>query len=48
VPLRPTGGTLRTSARKYREQGWLSTTTRHLQLTALQAVPEWLKLVCAR
>ncbi|CAN5756320.1 hypothetical protein BH23GEM5_BH23GEM5_04390 [soil metagenome] len=48
VPLRPTGGTLRTSARKYREQGWLSTTTRHFQLTALQAVPEWLKLVRAR
>jgi GT2 family glycosyltransferase len=48
VPLRPTGGTLRTSARKYREQGWLSTTTRHFQLTALQAIPEWLKLVRAR
>jgi GT2 family glycosyltransferase len=48
VQLRPTGGTLRTSARKYRERGWLSTTTRRLRLTAAQAFPEWLKLVRAR
>lgn len=48
VPLRPTGGTLRSSARKYRERGWLATTARHLQLTAMQAFPEWLKLVRAR
>lgn len=45
VPLRPTGGTLRTSARRYRERGWLRTTTRHLRLTARQALPEWLRLV---
>jgi GT2 family glycosyltransferase len=48
VPLRPTGGTLRTSARKYQERGWLRTTARHLHLTATQAFPEWLKLVRAR
>ncbi len=45
VPLRATGGTLRTSARRYREQGWLATTTRHLRRTARQAFPEWLRLV---
>jgi hypothetical protein len=48
VPIRPTGGTLCTSARKYREHGWLSTTMRHLRLSALQAFPEWLKLLRAR
>lgn len=48
VPLRPTGGTLRTSARKYRERGWLSTTARHLRFTAVQAIPEWLKLIRSR
>ena len=45
VPLRATGGSLRTSARRYRERGWLATTTRHLRLTAVQAFPEWLRLV---
>ncbi|MDQ3556998.1 MAG: glycosyltransferase family 2 protein [Gemmatimonadota bacterium] len=45
VPLRPTGGTLRTSARRYRERGWLATTARHLRLTALQAFPEWVRLL---
>lgn len=45
VPLRPTGGALRTSARRYREHGWLRTTLRHLRLTAAQALPEWVRLV---
>lgn len=45
VPLCPTGGALRTSARRYRERGWLATTARHLRLTVQQAVPEWLRWV---
>ena len=45
VPLRPVGAMLLTSARKYRERGWLRTTARHLGLTAVQAVPEWIRLV---
>ena len=40
VPLRWTGARLRTSARKYRERGWLPTTARHLLLTARQALPQ--------
>lgn len=48
VRLRSTGGTLRTSARKYREGGWLATTVRHLRLTAAQAFPEWIKLLRTR
>lgn len=48
VRLRPTGGTLLSSARRYQERGWLSTTLRHLRLTAVQAFPEWIKLVHAR
>jgi hypothetical protein len=45
VPLRPTGALLRTSARRYRERGWLATTARHLHLTIRQAFPEWIRLV---
>lgn len=37
LPVRPVGGTLATSARKYAEQGWLRTTLRHLLLTWRQA-----------
>lgn len=48
VPLRCTGGTLFTSARKYRDEGWLATTSRHLRLTAAQAFPQWLELRRAR
>lgn len=33
VPLRELPGTLETSARRYRQQGWLTTTLRHLWLT---------------
>ncbi len=44
VALRPTGGVVLTSARRYREQGWGRTTRRHVALTVRQAVPEWLAL----
>lgn len=44
IPVRCTGGTLETSARKYRQNGWLRSTLRHLRLTAIQAIPEWRKL----
>ena len=29
IPIRPVGATITTSARRYREQGWLATTWRH-------------------
>lgn len=45
VPLRPVGAPLLTSARRYRERGWLRTTARHLRLTAAQALPEWVRAV---
>ena len=45
VALRATNGSLRTSARRYSDRGWLRTTLRHVWLTARQAVPEWLALV---
>jgi hypothetical protein len=45
IALHATGGALRTSARRYRENGWLRTTLRHLWLTARQAFPEWLALI---
>lgn len=48
VALRATGGTLRTSARRYREQGWGRTTARHVWLTIRQAVPEWRRLLRVR
>lgn len=40
VPLKSTGAHLATSARKYREQGWWHTTTRHHTLWTGQARPE--------
>ena len=40
VPVRCTGAWLGTSARKYVENGWASTTLRTLWLTAKQALPE--------
>ena len=43
IPFRCTGAPIQTSARKYREQGWLRTTCRHLLLTFRQAVGEWRK-----
>lgn len=40
LPVRPVGFTVLTSARKYRELGWLRTTLRHLWLTVKQRFPE--------
>lgn len=37
IPLRPLRAALLTSARKYRQHGWLQTTARHLLLTWRQA-----------
>lgn len=45
VRLRPAGGRLLTSARRYRERGWARTTLRHVWLTARQAAPEALALL---
>ncbi len=45
IALHATGAGLRTSARRYSENGWLRTTLRHLWLTACQALPEWLALI---
>lgn len=39
IRLRCTGRALKTSARKYREQGWFRTTARHLAYTLRQAWP---------
>lgn len=44
IALRCTGAPIGTSARKYREHGWLKTTVRHQALTAAQALPEAWKL----
>jgi ribosome-interacting GTPase 1 len=41
VPVRCTGASIQTSARKYRERGWLRTTCRHVVLTVRQAFGEW-------
>jgi hypothetical protein len=40
VPIRRIAAPLYTSARKYRELGWLATTWRHQRLTWLQAWQE--------
>lgn len=48
IALRATGGTLLTSARRYRDRGWARTTARHVWLTARQAFPEWLALLRER
>lgn len=37
IPLQPIGAPLLTSARKYAQNGWWRTTTRHLRLTSQQA-----------
>ncbi len=45
ILLRCTGAEIETSARKYREQGWLRVTVRHLWLTLKQAIPQLLLLL---
>lgn len=44
LPLRRIAAPLATSARKYAQQGWLSTTALHLRLTAGQAWRAWRRL----
>ena len=41
--IRSTGSFLYTSARKYRERGWLKTTLQHQYLWIKQVVPSWYK-----
>jgi rSAM/selenodomain-associated transferase 2 len=48
VNLRCTGSTIYTSARKYRSQGWLKTTLRHLYLTYKLALKEAIRLNAKR
>lgn len=45
IRIQPIGAPVFTSARKYRERGWIRTTARHLWLTLRQAWPEWCKLL---
>lgn len=40
IPVLPLSGTLLTSSRKYRDNGWIKTTSRHLFLTVKQAWPQ--------
>lgn len=47
-PVLRAGADILTSARKYRDRGWLPTTFLHVRLTIAQAVPEWIRLVRGR
>ncbi|QEG37243.1 glycosyl transferase family 2 [Bythopirellula goksoeyrii] len=48
ITLRAVSATLSTSARKYRSQGWLKTTSIHLWRTWAQAFPEFIALLRSR
>lgn len=48
ILIRPALAELFTSARKYKNFGWITTTTRHLFLTYQQAAPEFIKLLQTR
>lgn len=48
VPVLPAYSELFTSARKYKNLGWLTTTITHVLLTYKQALPEWIKLIQTR
>ena len=48
IPVRCTGATIQTSARRYGEGGWSKTTARTMFLTARQALPELMKLMRKR
>ena len=48
VPVRPTFKSLRTSARKYQDQGWSQVTKKHLKLTWQQAKPELQKFLATK
>ncbi len=43
IPVTPVGAAIKTSSRRYHEQGWLRTTTRTVRLTWTQALPELIK-----
>ena len=45
IPIKSTGASLYTSARKYQTKGWGSTTLNHLRLTVQQAMPLGWKLI---
>lgn len=48
IPIECTGASLSTSARKYRDRGWLKTTINHLSCTLRQALPEAVTLLKRR
>lgn len=48
IPVVSLGFGIQTSARKYAERGWLTTTALHLRLTFLQAVPAFVNLIFNR
>ena len=48
VPLRPVGAKVTTSARKYQNKGWATTTLQHVHLTIRQALPEAYKVLRRR
>lgn len=48
IALRPIEAPIYTSARKYRDHGWLKTTLRHVILTYKQARPEFCRLMFKR
>lgn len=48
ITLRSIEAPIYTSARKYRDRGWLKTTVRHVLLTYQQAWPEFCRLVFRR
>lgn len=45
ISIRCVGSGLKTSARKYKHQGWSKTTARHVILTFRQAIPELIHLL---
>lgn len=48
IDLNCVGASIKTSARKYKKIGWWAVTTKHIQLTFLQAIPEFLFLIKKR
>lgn len=48
VRLQCTGAEIKTSARKYQQQGWLKITVKHLWLTLRQAAPQFFLLIKER
>lgn len=48
VPVLPAYAELFTSARKYKNLGWITTTIKHVILTYKQALPQWIKYLRTR